>query len=217
MNLKEAFRYQNKLDEYIERACEIMGDSRNILKVKDTYLRSKAVAGAENETMEAPAPFEQAEHITELADFTVELVGEKEKLYEAIKAAKRAAPIDIDTEASLNSQRHRLAGLFQSMLRNKSGEEILPHAGTGYCMNVEGNQVQYRCDIRRVTTINFDRRRIQARMKELNRQADQVSARIDEAVITARVDYAPRFDVNDSFEDAFGAWLDSRRPEGPAR
>lgn len=212
MNLKEAFRYQNRLEHYIEQANAVLSDHNNILKISNTHLRSKAVPGAENETLIEPAPFEKAEYITELADFAAELIGERERLYAAIKAAKLAAPIDIDTETSLNSQRQRLAGVFQNMLSHKSGEEILSHAGTGYCMNVEGNQVQYRCDIKRVTTINFDRKRIQAKMKQLNKKADQVSAQIDEAIITAKVEYTPSFDVNDSFEDAFEAYLDRQLP-----
>jgi hypothetical protein len=50
MNLKEAFRYQNKLQHLMDEATDILSDDRNITKTQNTHLRSKVMAEAENET-----------------------------------------------------------------------------------------------------------------------------------------------------------------------
>ena len=48
MNLKDAFRAQNKLQAVMEQAGYILRDDGNILKVTTTHLRSKAAAGEED-------------------------------------------------------------------------------------------------------------------------------------------------------------------------
>lgn len=83
---------------------------------------------------------------------------------------------------------------------------VIPNGGTGYCFNNEGNQVSYRCDVKRVTTINFDRNRIRKMCAELSRKADAVSSALDAALVTTQVDYAAPFDVNDTFAEAFGVF-----------
>ena len=39
MNLKEAFRFQNKLQSMMDEAQTILGVNSNITKVQNTYLR----------------------------------------------------------------------------------------------------------------------------------------------------------------------------------
>ena len=39
MNLKEAFRYQNKLQSFMDEAQEILDRDSNVTKVENTYLR----------------------------------------------------------------------------------------------------------------------------------------------------------------------------------
>ena len=41
MNLKEAFRFQNKLQSMMDEAQSILGSTANITKVQNTYLRKK--------------------------------------------------------------------------------------------------------------------------------------------------------------------------------
>ena len=52
MNLKEAFRFQNKLGTLMDEAQGILGREANITKVENTYLRKKVFDGAENETVD---------------------------------------------------------------------------------------------------------------------------------------------------------------------
>ena len=46
MNLKDAFRFQNKLQSLMDSAQDILGSSRNITKVENTFLRKKVKSGA---------------------------------------------------------------------------------------------------------------------------------------------------------------------------
>ena len=51
MNLKEAFRYQNKLQSFMDEAQGILDRDANVTKVENTYLRHKVMAEAEDETV----------------------------------------------------------------------------------------------------------------------------------------------------------------------
>ena len=63
----------------------------------------------------------------------------------------------------------------------------------------------YRCDVKRVTTIHYDRKVIRAALGKLHRQADETSARIDLCLVASQVEYTPPFDVNSSFAEALEA------------
>lgn len=41
MNLKEAFRYQNKLQSFMDEAQSILDRDSNVTKVENTYLRTR--------------------------------------------------------------------------------------------------------------------------------------------------------------------------------
>ena len=62
MNLKEAFRFQNKLQSLMNEADSILSREQNITKVQNTYLRKKVMAEAEDETsIDAPSTEYKAE------------------------------------------------------------------------------------------------------------------------------------------------------------
>ena len=56
MNLKEAFRYQNKLQALLDEAQGILDCDSNVTNVANTYLRHKVMAEAEDETIHRPVP-----------------------------------------------------------------------------------------------------------------------------------------------------------------
>ena len=205
MNLKEAFRFQNKLQSMMDEAQSILGSTANITKVQNTYLRKKVMPEAENETtIDAPAT-EYSEQITLVAEFLLHLLSEREKLSVAIFQAKagRNLPAGLDGEVSLNSKRQEVAGLFRRMAGLRSSEVLIPNGGTGYRFNNEGNQVSYRCDVKRVTTINFDRNKIRKMCGDLSKKSDEVSAALDSVLVNTQVEYTVPFDVNDTFAEAF--------------
>ena len=206
MNLKEAFRFQNKLGALMDEAQSILGRDANIVKVESTYLRKKAYVEAENETVTEAPPTEYADRITDIIRFLVQLMDQREKLSKAIHAAKNALPIDMDSEVGLNAKRQEIARVLKHMADVHNSEVLVKGGGTGFRFNQEGNQVVYRCDLKRVTTINFDRKVARNRAAELNRRADAVSSELDRCLVNSVVDYEAPFDVNDSFAEIFGAF-----------
>ena len=208
MNLKEAFRFQNRLQLLLEETQSILGCEKNVMKVENTYLRRKVMQEAENETVEDMPSTDYADRITELAGFMMFVLEEKEKLYRAIRDAKSALKLDIDSETSLNAARQSSARVLMNMADLRSSELTIANGGYGYRFNADGNQVSYKCDVKRVTTINFNRNVIRRYARELNAKADGISADIDRCVVNASVNYLPLFDVNSSFADVFEGYLE---------
>ena len=212
MNLKEAFRFQNKLQSMMDEAESILGREQNVTKVQNTYLRRKVMAEAEDETtMEEPAT-EYSEQITELAEFLLFLLAQRESLSAAICRAKAGLnlPAGLDGEVGLNGCRQEIAGLLRRMAGLRSSEVLIPGGGTGYRFNNEGNQVSYRCDVKRVTTINFDRNKIRRICADLSRKADDVSEALDAALVNTQVTFEAPFDVNSTFAEAFECFAEGQ-------
>lgn len=141
MNLKEAFRFQNKLQSMMETAEDILGREQNITRVQNTYLRRKVMAEAEDETTFAPPATEYSEQITEAAAFLLFLLAQREKLSAAIYRAKAALdlPAGLDGEVGLNGKRQEIAGLLRRMAGLRASETLIAGGGTGYRFNNEGN------------------------------------------------------------------------------
>lgn len=212
MNLKEAFRFQNKLGILLDETMSVLSYDKNITQVKNTYLRKKVMPEAENEeTIDIPET-DYADRITELAGFAMFLLAQRSTLFHAIRQAKKALPMDIDSESSMNAKRQEVARQFRHMLDLRGSELLIPNGGTGYRFNAEGNQVSYRCDVKRVTTINYDRNKIRAYTNSLSQQADHVSAELDKCLINTEVSFTPPFDVNDSFADIFEHYIGQENP-----
>lgn len=211
MNLKEAFRYQNKLQALLDEAQGILDCDSNVTNVANTYLRHKVMAEAEDETILDLPQTEYAQQITDIARFMLYLLEEKSRLFAAIRKAKDALDMDMDSEVSLNAARQSIARTFKRMNDLRSSEQLLSGGGTGYRFNAEGNQISYCCDVKRVTTINYDRKVIHAALSKLNRQADETSNRLDLCLVTSKVGYTVPFDVNASFAEAFETYLENAK------
>ena len=203
MNLKESFRFQNKLQYLMDEAHTILNDDRNVTRRETTILRRKVMAEAENETTVAIAPSEYANRITEVCSFLIFLMAEEEKLSRCIRATKAKLPIDMDSEVSLNRKRQLICGTLRGMVDLRNSEVLRAGGGTAYRFNADGNQVSYCCDAKLVTTINFDRNHVRALLTELSQKADSISAKIDQCLVNYDVDYEIPFDVNDSFAAVF--------------
>ena len=147
MNLKEAFRYQNKLQSFMDEAQSILDSDSNVTKVENTYLRHKVMAEAEDETVLVAPDTEYAEQITEIARFLLYLLHEKSLLAAAIRRAKDALEIDMDSEVSINAARQSIAHTFKHMNDLRSSEQTISNGGTGYRFNAEGNQTSVRSSV----------------------------------------------------------------------
>lgn len=206
MNLKEAFRFQNKLQALMNEAQAILDDSRNICRTEITHLRKKVMAEAENETTIDVAPSEYADRIDKVVEFMLHMLTEQEKLAKGIHDAKAALEIDMDAEVSLNGRRQRIAATLRRMADIRGSEQTLANGGVGYRFNAEGNQVSYRCDVKKVTTINYNRNTVRAQVAMLNKKSDDISAKLDSCMVNSQVAYEAPFDVNDSFATVFEAF-----------
>ena len=208
MNLKEAFRYQNKIECMMGEARDILSRERNVTKVENTVLRHKVNPDAEDEITLEEAETEYADQITEIAVFLMFLLDQREKLSWAIREAKKNMDMDFDGEVSLNIKRQKIADVFRRMSEIRCSEKLHPGMGVGYKFNAEGNQVSYRCDLKKVTTINFDRNKVRAFATGLNKKADQVSAELDKRMVNTEVGCEVPFDVNDTFAEVLQWHMD---------
>ncbi len=208
MNLKEAFRYQNKIQQLMEEAQNILLWDKNLTRVENTALLHKVNPEAQDETTVETAACEYADNITQVVVLMMFLLDEREKLSRAIRSAKQAMELDFDGEVSLNAKRQEIAKLLRRMGQIRNGETLIPNGGVGYKFNAEGNQVSYRCDLKKVTTINFDRNKVRSFAAGLGKKADRVSAELDRQMVNAEVDYEAPFDVNDTFADVLQWHMD---------
>ena len=203
MNLKEAFRCQNKLQSLMYDAEEILRNRANITKVTSTNLRHKVMPEMTDETVVEIPESEYSGRITDVALFLVFLLEEKTALAAAIRKSKDQLDIDMDSETGLNSARQRIAGIFRTMNSLRASEQTIANGGTGYRFNQEGNQVMYRCDVKRVATIHFNRVTVRNLASEMDRKADATSEELDRCLVNAKVNYDAPFDVNDAFAEVF--------------
>ena len=206
MNLKQSFQFQNKLQSLMWSVQGILNNDDNVTETKAVHLRSKAVDGEEDNAVIETPPSGYAEDVNELADFLLYLMEEREKLSDAIQKAKRSIAFDLDSEVGLNKTRHSIASTFRHTTSLRNPETLESGGGIGYRFNAEGNQVPYKCDVRRVTTINFNRDAIRKYAGKVGQRADEVSNLIDLAMVSTDVDYAPPFHVNDTFAEIFEAY-----------
>ncbi len=206
MNLKEAFRFQNKLNELITKSEDILRNEGNIMTVTNTVLKSKVDKEAENEVTREPyrfSLFDLEGKVTRLADFLMYLFEERRKLSFAIEKTKAALDIDIDAETALNVKRQEIMAVFSNMVSIRGSEVVISKGGIGYRFNAEGNQTPYKCDVKIVKTINYDRNKVKTYLKKLGHENDETSSKIDYALVSSSVEYISPFDVNDGFVEIF--------------
>ena len=213
MNLKDAFRAQNKLQAVMDEARAILEDRDNVLKVASTHLRSKVMPDEPDAVLVSAPSSEYADHINEVAVFLMEMLAQRERLSAAIHAAKASLPIDMDSETGLNRARQTLADTFRRMSALRSSEVIVDGGGSGYRFNSDGNQVSYRCGAKRVTTINFNRTRVRGMATELGHKSDEVSAAMDRCLVNTQVDYRLPFEMNDSFDVILSDFIEKQSRE----
>ena len=195
MNLKEAFQAQNKLGELMGYIILYLSDSDNVMTITEKHLRSKALAGQQDESVDASCKSEEGFDVGRLLGIWEELMEEKNRLSTAIGKAKADMDFNLDAAVDENKSRRAFLSTLQGLANRKSTHELEKGAGRGYVFNNEGNPTSYCYDIDRIMTIDYDRSKVRAMVKEMNRISDEVSIKIDEALLRTHVDYTPRFDL----------------------
>ncbi len=195
MNLKEAFQAQNKIGELMSYINRYLSDEDNVMTITEKHLRSKALAGQQDDTVDVSRKADEGFDVGRLLAIWQELMGEKERLGAAIGKAKASMAFNLDAAVDANKSRRAFLSMLQELANRKSSHELQKGEGRGYVFNNDGNQTSYCYDIDRIMTIDYDRNKVRAMVKDLNRVSDEVSIQIDEALLQTQVDYTPKFDL----------------------
>lgn len=203
MNLKESFRYQKFLDNLLNQARRSLCDPDHILKVTKRHLRNAANPDAEDmeEVVELDTPFFPNDDVIRFMEWLVE---ERQKLSSAIGRAKASVGFDIDAAIDANKFRQIVYGSIKNMLEYHASKSKTQ--GRDYRFNINGDQTPYYYEIEVTKEEAFNREASRDVMRRMITEADQVSADIDAALINIQVDYDPKFDVNESFNDVMTAF-----------
>lgn len=197
--LKEAFRYQNLLDNYINEALYMLQNENFIISKKQIHNRKKVNKDAENE--EIDITYDEYDFTPgQLIDFLVSVVDEKSRLTEAITTAKRKMDIDIDSTIAMNRVRQRCLFTFVNMMDHKTN--TIESQGTDFKFNENGDQVKYVYPMTVVSKINFDRNDVRNLSRKWRKESDDLSMKLDLLEVTTEVDFTPKWDFDDSLEDA---------------
>ena len=195
MNLKEAFQAQNKIGELLDYIVRYLSDEDNVMTVTEKHLRSKALAGQQDDSVDVSRKSEEMFEVGKLIGIWQQLMEEKEQLGLAIGKAKAGMDFNLDSAVDANKSRRSFLMTLQRLANRKSSHELQKGEGRGYVFNNDGNQTTYCYDIDRIMTIDYDRNKVRAMVKELTRESDEVSIKIDEALLQTQVDYEPKFDL----------------------
>lgn len=195
MNLKEAFQAQNKLSELMTHITRYLSDADNVMTVTEKHFRSKALEGQKDESLDVSRKDEEGFDVGRLLVIWEELMEERDRLGAAIGKAKAGMNFNLDAAVDGNKSRRAFLVMLQGLANRKSTHELKRGGGTGYVFNNEGTQTLYLYDIERIMTIDYDRNKVRAMVKELHHKSDEVSIKIDEALLQAHVDYTPKFDL----------------------
>ena len=114
----------------------------------------------------------------------------------AIGKAKAEMDFNLDAAVDANKSRRAFLATLQHMAARKSSHELRKGEGKGYVFNNEGNQTPFFYDIDRILTIDYDRNKVRAMAKDLNREAEEISLKIDEALLKTQVNYEMKLDLS---------------------
>lgn len=200
ITLKKSFEFQNYLKTLLDATTGYFAFKDNITTTTQEHCRAKFYEKAEDEKLTKPKVNEYEFEPNQVICFAEVLLNEIEKLTYAINVAKHSGDRDFDGMIAVNNRKRVLLDRYEEMAKIKSSERTI----NGYAekFNVSDEQVQYRYDIKEVTSIDFDRNVVKAKIKQLRKETDDASAAIDMMQLTTMVDYEPIFNIGDSFEDA---------------
>lgn len=200
MILKEAYRYQNFLDNLICEANELLMNRGFITTTTQTHNIKEASVTGDDKVVVVQKPTSIEAKPKTVIDLLVKLLDEKKKLSDAIVLAKKNTEIDIDSAIAINKKYHEFISVLNNMLNIKAQERETN--GTGYRLNqTSGSQEKFNYVINEVTVIDYPRDYIRNLIKKYTKLADEVSAKLDLLELTTEVKYKPVYDTVDTFEN----------------
>ena len=202
MNLKESYRYANYLDSLLRRAYTYLGNTGFVTTTVEEHLRSKSNPDVDDETIEVQKPYDVEFTPNQVIDFVVKVLDEKEKLSEAIAEAKSTTEINIDNAISMNKKKQGFVSVLNGIADIKPSETKT--TSKSYKFDINGEQKPYVYDVNRKTSIDFDRTDVRNLIKKYLKETDEISAKLDLIEITTQVDFVPKWDINEKFEELVG-------------
>lgn len=203
MNLKESFRYQNYLDRLMTSASTSLTTRDHCVKTVKKHLKSNANPdAADNEEVVVREEFFNNDDVI---GFMLWLIDERKRLTEAINDAKDKIDFDLDATIEANKFRQSVGNSIGLMLKYIPVTRVT--SATDYKFNVEGNQMPYVYNVEIVESDDYDRVAAKKTLRDIRIAADKNSAEVESAMVNTVVDYEPRFDVNDSFEDVMANFI----------
>ena len=199
MNLKESYRYANYLDDLLNKASSYLRNDKFVTTTKQEHLRTKVNNEATDEVIDVQKPYDVEFTPNDVINFAVRVLAEKEKLADAIAAAKANAEINIDTAIALNKKKQYFANTLEALSNIKPRQRTT--SGKAYRFNINNEQVPYTYDIEETTTIDFNRNDVRNLVKKYLKETDEISAKLDAIEINTQVIFECSWDVNDTFED----------------
>lgn len=199
MILKEAFHYQNYLSNLFVEAINYLHQRDFITTTKETHYRSKVNSESKDEILNPPKPYNVNFCPNDLVDFIVELINEKDKLTNAIVAAKRSVSLDIDAAMSINKTKQDFISALRNMMSVKDVQ--VEKNGSSYKFNNDGDQVTYFYPVTVVQTIDYNRNNVRKLITKYQKETNDVSVERDRIDITTKVDYTPIWEVDTPLED----------------
>lgn len=197
MNLKDAFRYKNFLNQLSEETTRILGQRSNQYQTTRLHKIHDANPDGQDRT-EVVEPADLLDINTAMKLY-MSIIEKLEQLNKAINEAKRSLNFDLDATVQANNKRRNLANSIRSILKSKSHEAET--CLTGYKFNNEGVQNPYVYVMVETTTERFDRTAFKQTMDDLLKKSDEVSTMIDTAMVNTTVNYDMPWSVNSEVED----------------
>lgn len=202
MNLKESYRYANYLDGLLSTAYTYLRNKGFVTTTIEEHLRKQSNPDVENETIEVQKPFDVEFSPNGVIDFVVKVIEEKEKLSESIAKAKNTTEINIDNAISMNKKKQGFVSVLNGIADIKPSETKT--TAKGYKFDINCEQKPYVYDVNRKTSIDFDRTDVRNLIKKYLKETDEISAKLDLIEITTQVDFVPKWDINEKFEELVG-------------
>lgn len=202
MNLKESYRYANYLDGLLSTAYTYLRNKGFVTTTIEEHLRKQSNPDVENETIEVQKPFDVEFSPNDVIDFVVKVITEKEKLSAAIVKAKNTTDINIDNAIAMNKKKQAFVSVLNGIADIKPSETKT--TAKGYKFDINCEQKPYVYDVNRKTSIDFNRTDVRNLIKKYLKETDDISAKLDLIEITTQVDFVPKWDINEKFEELVG-------------
>ena len=115
VNLKEAFQAQNKIGELQDYITRYLYKSDNVMTITEKHLRSKALAGQQDDSVDVSQKAEEGFEVGRLLAVWQELMEEKDRLGAAIGKAKAGMEFNLDAAVDTNKSRRAFLTTLQGL------------------------------------------------------------------------------------------------------